>query len=225
MTFLEGVFLIFSLIFVTLFLLEVVLPLFLSLLIRIIENWRNILLVFSDYKNKLKNLRFRYYLDGLHLFTLIIFYWIPSIDYRYFLVFYTPLWITTRLFVSIVRSIITKGKKEKISEFQFFYYIIAFIVVILAYIFSFSLFYYFAFSLNLGHFEVDNDNVKILDRIDSLLYSGFTFFAMDYEELEPKGLLRFFTFTEVIGAEIVFIMFISIMAGEVIAKLELKKNE
>lgn len=74
---------------------------------------------------------------------------------------------------------------------------------------------------------LDDKKILTLSGKESIYYSAFTFFSMEYGNIKTKGLLTLFTIMEVFIAQIILITFIGIMAGTLISRLQLKdfKNE
>ena len=65
---------------------------------------------------------------------------------------------------------------------------------------------------------------------DTFLYSGFTFFSMEYQNFKPQKVFAWFTFVQLFISQILLITFIGVMASKLIDKLELnrlksKKND
>ena len=117
--------------------------------------------------------------------------------------------------------LIRTQNNKKISEYWFFCYISLLSLVIVGFIFSFSLFYFHTFSLEHGHMK-DGNNYINLDRSESILYSSYTFFNMNYKNYIPDGWLTKFTIIEMFISQIIFITFIAIMAAKLIDNLKLK---
>jgi len=221
MKILEIIFLLNLVLFLMVFL-TIIFPIIIWIIIKIKQNWGNLRQTFIDFKWRFQSLRFRNYVDITHLIIFISLFFFQVNPF--FILLYLPLYITTRMLINIVRNILEKSKKG-ISEYRFFVYLFMFSMVIISYIFSFSLLYFYTFPLQEGHFQDTNGNVLILDRIDSIYYSGFTFFSMNYGEIQPKGLTKTLTLSEVFGAQVVLMLFIGIMAAELIGNIHLKEVE
>ncbi len=200
--------------------LAVIFPIILWIILKVRRNWGNFKQTFTDFEERIQNLRFRNYVDFVHLVVLISLF-IFKVN-PFYVLLYLPLYITTRMLIGIVRNILQKSKKG-ISEYRFFVYLLMFSIVIISYIFSFSLLYFHTSPLKDGHFQNGEGNILILNRIDSLYYSGFTFFSMNYEDIQPKGLIKTITLSEVFGAQVVLMLFIGIMAAELISNIHLKE--
>ncbi|MBW2984762.1 hypothetical protein KY361_06600 [Candidatus Woesearchaeota archaeon] len=188
------------------------------------EKFREIKSKFIEYFGKFQNLRFHNYIDITNVFLIIIVI-LYKVD-LYYLLCYLPLYIITRTFIAIVRDLIRRSKDEEgITEFWFFVYIGIFILLIVAYIFSFSLFYLNLFSLNQGYMINEKGTEIDLSGSESIYYSAFTFFGMEYENLKPQEIFRTFTVIEVFIAQLWLVTFIGVMVSKLIGKLMLKGLE
>ena len=68
------------------------------------------------------------------------------------------------------------------------------------------------------------NKIQVLSFKESVYYSAFTFFRMEYDNLRPKGLLTIFTIIEVFIAEILLITFIGVMASVLIDRINLRDS-
>jgi len=69
----------------------------------------------------------------------------------------------------------------------------------------------------------DQGETIILNFSSAILYSGFSFFSMEYNGLKPQGLLSLLTLIEVFISQIIIITFIGIIAGKLVEKLDIIK--
>lgn len=167
--------------------------------------------------HKLADWNFTSYIDLLNLAILGIGIYF---NFEGYLLVYIPLWLISRVFISIVKDILVRAKKDKISEFWFFVYICIFVMVIIAYISSFSFLYTQAQFLNQGKI-IPEDNT-LISKGDFFNYSFFTFFRMEYNHYESSGITTFLTSLEILISELLLITFIGILVGVLLNKLRLK---
>ena len=193
-------------------------------------------------KNKYKKYRFSVYLIvSWILFLLISFIFGLFWNYNELYVLGgSALFLATRIFVVLIRKIKEKSdeirEKEKqtrsipnkyyLTEFEFFLYISAFAFILTSFIISFSLFYTHSVPLEQnwlsGHMST-NGKDTILGMVDSIYYSGNTFFSMNYGNINPEGFLKLVSLLELLVAQILIISFIGILANELLHILKLQK--
>ena len=172
----------------------------------------------KSYK-RYKNLRFSIYITIIFMVTFILGVIIQlRIQLSYILLFFVTLG-----FIILVRKIKNKSdNNQKINEFEFLLYMGSFGFILIAYIITFSLFYFHATLLGNGYMIKDN-SFNPLDRLNAIYFSGFTFFSMEFDELQPQGILKLITLLEVFLANIIIISFIGILSSELLKILKLKK--
>ena len=174
-------------------------------------------------KKRYKNLKFTIYVSVIFILGATFNHFVLSLNLKQHLVYLGILFITL-IFIKLVKSIKNKCEMHnKITEFEFFYFVFGFIVILIGYIVIFSFIYFQNIPLHDNGYFHQNDAIKVLDMKEAILFSGFTFFAMEYANLTPEGLLRWFTLLEVGVAEMIIILFIGIVAGMLFEKLKLKE--
>ncbi|MEK6879957.1 MAG: hypothetical protein AABY22_10135, partial [Nanoarchaeota archaeon] len=117
---------------------------------------------------------------------------------------FIPFYIVSLAFIKLAGSILEK-EIDQISEFKFFWYIVLFAIVLCGYIIAFSLLYIPSISIGYGQFEDKAGNLKPLGTTESIYYSGFTFFSMEYEEAISKGSLTLITLIETVVLDFVIL--------------------
>lgn len=187
----------------------------------------NLFISFYEYlsdKKRYKNLKFTLYVSLIFILGAIFNYFVLSLNLKQNLV-YVGIFFITLIFIKLVKSIKNKCEvHNKITEFEFFYFIFGFIVILVGYIVIFSFIYFQNIPLHDNGYFHQNNVIKVLDMKEAILFSGFTFFSMEYADLTPEGLLRWFTLLEVGIAEMIIILFIGIVAGMLFEKLKLKEQ-
>jgi len=202
----KTIFLIISLIFLGFWFLNIII----FLLIEIVKNRR-----------KFSNRHFTVYMLSFFLLTTLIFTFIIPLKY---IIYYALWFLVTVGFIRLVKAI---KRKKRVRESNFFTYMFVFAIILFLYIGVFSLAYAQKNPFDEGTIIKSGDFHR-LNKIDSLLFSGFTFFSMDFGNFQTEGLLNYFALAEVFTAQIIFITFIGVIAGHLFAKLHLKgetKNE
>lgn len=189
-------------------------------------SWKSLKSRFKELIKQFQEQDFSYYVDlvNLLLIALALFLNISI----YYIIVYLPIYLITKIFIWIVRDILLRQKTPlKITEFWFFVYVVLFSFIMLSYIFSFSLFYNDIFSLNYGYMSTDKESYVRLNFVDTFLYSGFTFFSMEYKNFIPQRAFAWFTFAELFISQILLITFIGVMASKLIDKINLNilRNE
>lgn len=185
--------------------------------------WLFFFFKFLNHRKRYKRTRFSVYTFLIFiLFLLIISY--LSIIYNltfYYLLSYIFSFIITIGFIQLVRKI----KNEcTIEEYKFFIFILLFILIILAYIVSFSLIYLQANpSENYGYLAREDtpNKPELLDFWNSILFSGYTFFSMELNNLISIGLLKALILLEIFISQMIIILFIGILASQLFEKLRL----
>lgn len=80
------------------------------------------------------------------------------------------------------------------------------------------------FVLNYGQMVNSSGEKLLLSNLQSFYYSAYTFFGMEYFDVNPTGILNLFTIIELFISQILLITFIGVMASQLITKLNLKRN-
>lgn len=173
--------------------------------------------------NRYQKLKFSIYISLLFFLSFIFLYFL-GINIIYLLT-YSLLFLVTLVFVGLVRNIKTKCMRRRgISEFTFFIYMVAFGFILFFYIEVFSIFYLNANPLingSIGFFSKGNE-IQILDRLESFYFSGYTFFSMDYDDIEAQQFLKLIIILELFVSQILMIIFIGILASMLFGKLKLR---
>ena len=180
--------------------------------------------LYLKYYKNFFDLKFSHYFLICFIIILVPLSMILKLSYNQILIF--VLWfIISWLYIKLIKSIILKSDtNQTINESKFFGYMISFIFIIIFYIVTFSLFYYKTVPIpSLGYIIGDNETLKLLSFSDSLFYSGFNFFTMDYANLKAQSLLNAVVILEVFTAQIIIIVFIGVIASKLLEILRLKK--
>ena len=197
-----------------------------QLLLKYAVSWKNLKSKFKELIQEFQEQDFSYYVDLINLLLIALALFL-NINV-YYIIVYLPIYLITKIFIWVVKDILLRQKTPlKITEFWFFIYVVLFSFIMLSYIFSFSLFYNDIFSLNYGYMSSDKDNYIRLNFVDTFLYSGFTFFSMEYKNFIPQRAFAWFTFAELFISQILLITFIGVMASKLIDKINLNilRNE
>ena len=177
-------------------------------------------------KKHLKKERFidRRFSSYITIFYAIFLMIILFLNYRYLLTL-LPLWYVGRVYIALVRSIkLKKEDRKTISELQFLAYLSSFIFIVLIFVVVFALIYSQAQYLGGGYFTKGEHFIKLEFR-DTIIFSGFNFFSMEYGGLLTQDLLTFVALVEVFTAQIVIITFVGILASILFDLLQLKKTD
>jgi hypothetical protein len=132
---------------------------------------------------------------------------------------------TTLVFLNIVRQIRRRSEPERegLTEFGFLIYCILLFAVIAGYILSFSLLYVHNLPLSHGYFS-KNDIPVLLDSESAILFSGFTFFTMDFQGIEANGRISWIVLSEILVATAFIVVFIALMVNELWHLVDLKPD-
>ena len=101
---------------------------------------------------------------------------------------------------------------------------ISFSFIIISYIIIFALFYSNLTPASPLGYITEENVIKILDYKEALFFSGFIFFSMDYNNLQSQDLLNTIGLLELFIAQIMIIVFIGVLASELLNILKLKNG-